>query len=195
MKKVKIIAIILLIVLLIPIIISCYIVNVSKSSIQSEDKLANHYDIAIVLGCSVLRNGKPSLMLRDRLNKGIFLWTNGIVDKILITGDHNDGYSEVDVMYKYLINSEVDKDSIIIDREGYSTSESLLNYHKNYAKKKAIIVTQQYHLYRSLYIAKKLNLDVIGVPADNINYRGQIFRELREVLARNKDFLKMNFIS
>lgn len=64
---------------------------------------------------------------------------------------------------------------------------------KIFKAKKVIIVTQKYHLYRSLYIAKSLGLEAYGVDADLRSYRGQNKREIREVLSRDKDFIKCIF--
>ena len=63
----------------------------------------------------------------------------------------------------------------------------------NIPVKKAIIVTQEYHLYRALYIANELGLEVYGVPSDPRQYVGAMYREIREILARNKDFVKCLF--
>ena len=49
-------------------------------------------------------------------------------------------------------------------------------------------MTQKYHLYRALYIAKQLGMESYGVSADPREYAGQLYREAREVFARNKDF-------
>ena len=59
--------------------------------------------------------------------------------------------------------------------------------------KKVVIVTQKYHLYRALYIANKLGLEAYGVNSDPRQYAGETFRELREILARDKDFIKCIF--
>ena len=53
---------------------------------------------------------------------------------------------------------------------------------------KIIIVTQEYHLYRALYVAKALGIEAYGVAADYRTYGGQLNRDIREVLARLKDF-------
>jgi hypothetical protein len=56
-----------------------------------------------------------------------------------------------------------------------------------------VIVTQEYHLYRALYIANQLGLEAYGVGSDPRQYVGATYRELREILARNKDFVKCIF--
>lgn len=192
MKRIKIFIVILIWLLVIPMFINAYIILSTKNKIY--DSVDAVYDIGIILGCSVLSNKKPSLMLKDRLEKGIELYNNGSIKKILITGDHNSDYSEVEVMYNYLIDKGIKNDDILIDNKGYSTSESLLNYKNNHYREKGIIITQKYHLFRSIYIANKLNLNVIGIAAKKVRYNGQFLREIREILARNKDFIKMNFL-
>ena len=179
-----------LLIALIPIFINFYVIYNNINDIFNIKDVDKNYDIALILGCSVLNNERPSKMLRDRLDKGIELYTNGLVSKILISGDHQKEYSEVEVMYKYLLNENINEEDILIYYEGYSTSDSLINFKNNYSDSSVIIVTQKYHLYRSLNIAKKLDLNAIGVHTNLINYHGFIFREIREILARNKDFVK-----
>ena len=54
-----------------------------------------------------------------------------------------------------------------------------------------LVVTQKYHQSRALYIGKKLGMEVRGVACDRNVYAGQFFREVREIIARNKDFFKV----
>lgn len=178
---------------LLPLFINLYVIFRNINDIKDISEINEQYDIALVLGCSI-KNNQPSKMLRDRLNKGIELYNRGIVKKILISGDHQKNYSEVTVMYNYLINKNIPENDILIDKIGYSTSESLINYKNDYSDKSVIIVTQKYHLFRALNIAKDLKLNSVGVYADLVNYSGTIFREIREILARNKDFIKLKFI-
>jgi len=189
MKQLKIIIIISLIISLIPIGINFYIVDEYKKDIFMEQEVKEKYDIALVLGCSVLKDGRPSKMLRDRLDAAISLYEKGLVKKILISGDHTKTYSEITTMNTYLKENDILEENILIDYEGYSTHESLINYQKNYKDESVIIVTQKYHLYRALFISQELDINAIGVMAKLVNYNGTLYREIREILARNKDFL------
>lgn len=189
MKKLKMLIIFIFVLSLIPIIINFFVIFSTSNKIYSDLEINETYDIALVLGCSALKNGNPSKMLRDRLNTAISLYESDKVKKILISGDHTKTYSEIIAMNKYLVESGINKEDIIVDEKGYSTGESLTNYNDNYNDKSVIIVTQKYHLYRALFIANDLELNAIGAHAKLINYNGQIFREIREILARNKDFL------
>ena len=193
MKKLKIFIIILLCLMLIPFIINFYVVFKVKDKIVNLNDINQNYDYGLVLGCGIKSDGTPSLMLRDRLDKVIEIYDKGLINNIIISGHHSDNYSEVDVMEEYLLDHNINKDVIIRDNEGFSTSESMENYQNKYQNKSVIIITQEYHLYRSLYLAQKFNLNAVGVSAKLVNYGGQIFRNLREILARNKDFLKYLF--
>lgn len=189
MKKGKIFLIILLCLLLIPLLINVFVISKSKPFIKDINNLDDVYDIGMVLGCGV-KNNEPSLMLKDRLNTSIELYEKGIIKKILITGDHEEDYSEVLVMFNYLIENNISETDILIDYQGYNTGESMANFYKNYQDSSLIIITQKYHMYRSIYISDYYNLKAIGISTINKRYYGQLLRDIREVLARCKDFLK-----
>ena len=106
-----------------------------------------------------------------------------------MSGDHSrEDYDEVNVMKDYATKMGVSSVNVFMDHAGFSTYDSLYRAKEIFKANKIIIVTQEYHLYRALYIAKSLGLEAIGIPAIKTSYRGDSSRELREVLARNKDF-------
>ena len=80
-----------------------------------------------------------------------------------------------------------------MDHAGFSTYESIYRAKDIFQAKKVVIVTQKYHLYRALYIANRLGLEAYGVGADPRQYVGATYREIREILARDKDFIKCIF--
>jgi len=119
MKKFKILLIILLIIIMIPLGINFFVIYKTRNYINGIEEVNEKYDVALVLGCSVLKNNQPSKMLKDRLDMGIELYNKNKVSKILISGDHKDTYSEVEVMHKYLLDHNINEDDILIDYEGY----------------------------------------------------------------------------
>lgn len=130
-------------------------------------------------------------MLEDRLKKAIELYNINTQNKILVTGDHTkEDYDEVTIMKNYLLENNIPEEKIIMDPAGVSTYDSIFRVQKQLKAKKIIIVSQKYHLYRALYIANSLGIEAYGVPADDIKYKGATYREVREILARNKDFIK-----
>lgn len=146
-------------------------------------------DCILVLGCGVREDGSPSLMLRDRLEKGIALYEAGAAPKLLMSGDHGrKDYDEVNLMKKYAMDKGVPSEDIFMDHAGFSTYDSMYRARDVFRAERIIIVSQEYHLYRALYLAEKLGLEAYGVPARDVNYHGQAYREFREILARAKDF-------
>lgn len=147
-------------------------------------------DCIIVLGASVRNGDTPSPMLEDRLKMGMELYFAGASPKILMSGDHGSQYyNEVGVMKRYAVERGVKSEDVFLDHAGFSTYESMYRAAKIFGAKKVLIVTQSYHLPRAIYNAKKLGIDAYGVPAREIKYGGQFKRDVREVLAIDKDFV------
>lgn len=146
-------------------------------------------DCIIVLGCGVSASGNPSPMLEDRLKRGVALYQDGAAPKLLMSGDHGrESYNEVAVMKRYAVDAGVPSEDVFMDHAGFSTYETMYRAKAIFDAEKVVIVTQQYHLYRALYIADALGMEAYGVNADYRAYGGQIFRDFREILARVKDF-------
>ena len=155
-----------------------------------EVKEINNIDCILVLGAGI-RDNHPSPMLEDRLKTSQILYNQGISPKILVSGDHmKKDYDEVNVMKDYLIENAIPSQDIFMDHAGISTYDSIYRAKEIFSTKKIIIVTQEYHLYRALYLAQKLGIDAYGIASDPRDYTNQTKREIREILARTKDFLK-----
>lgn len=196
MKKVlKYIIIFIIIIAIIILGINLYVILSTKKQIIKEEKYKELSDIdcIIILGAGIVE-GKPSHMLEDRLLEGIKLYQNNISDKIIMSGDHGrKEYDEVNVMKNYSIQKGVPSENIFMDHAGFSTYESIYRARDIFKARKVLIVTQKYHLYRALYIANQLGIEAYGVGADPRQYIGKTYREMREILARNKDFIKCIF--
>lgn len=157
--------------------------------IQPSEAKKLRVDCIIVLGAGVSSEGKPGDMLNDRLLQGIELYKTGMTNRIIMSGDHGRvEYDEVNVMKQFAIDKGIPSEHIFMDHAGFSTYESLYRARDIFQARKVVIVTQEYHLYRALYIADKLGLEAYGVPSNPRQYPGQTYRDLREVMARVKDF-------
>ena len=165
--------------------------NNSKDYIVNIDDLDGEYDCVMVLGAGVWGD-YPSPMLGERLDFGISVFETGVTDRILMSGDHGkETYDEVNVMKNYAIEDDIPSDCIFMDHAGFSTYESMYRARDVFQVKKMIIVTQEYHLYRAIYDARKLGIDAYGVKANKLIYSKdvQAFNNCRESLARTKDFI------
>ncbi|MBQ3131910.1 MAG: YdcF family protein [Clostridia bacterium] len=175
---------------ILPFIISGYVKLSTKNMIVNSDNLiAGEYDCILVLGAGVWSGGRPSHMLSDRLDVAIDAYNAGAAPKLLMSGDHGrKEYDEVNVMKDYAIEAGVPSVDVFMDHAGFSTYESIYRARDVFLAKRVLIVTQGYHLYRALYVARSLGLEAEGIAADLRPYRGQLRYDLREVLARCKDF-------
>lgn len=197
MKKKFIVCLIIFVCLgiFIPNIINFVVVNRSDYKILNYDDAIKLEDVdaIIVLGCKV--NGDdPSMMLKFRLDKGIELYKD-MNTKLLLSGDHGQKeYDEVNAMRNYVLEQDIDTHNVFLDHAGFSTYDSMYRAKEVFGIKKVVVVTQRYHLYRSLYIANELGIEAYGVSADDIPYPMiNKKNEIREFLARNKDFVKVMF--
>ena len=170
--------------------LSSFVKNRTADKIVNETEAAKlDADCILVLGCGVREDGTPSLMLRDRLETGVALYEAGAAPKLLMSGDHGrKDYDEVNLMKDYAMEKGIPSEDIFMDHAGFSTYDSMVRARDIFCAKTVVIVSQEYHLYRALYLAEKLGLEAYGVPALDVNYRGQAYREFREMLARSKDF-------
>lgn len=160
---------------------------------QSHELKDKHADYIVVLGAGLDENGQPSPMLAERLNKGIELYRLKAGQKILLSGDDDRAYyNEVKAMKKYLIAKKIDPKAIITDPDGASTYASITRLGDTFGANSVIIVSQKYHLYRSLYIAKHTGLKAYGVPADIHPWVSQERFGDREFFARIKDFCQVH---
>lgn len=172
-------------------IINVHVKNIGGAKIITPEQAAELEDVdcIIVLGCKVNGDGVPSNMLYDRIRRGVELYQVGAAPKILMSGDHGTKeYDEVNTMKQYAIDMGVPSEDVFMDHAGFSTYETMYRARDVFSAQKVIIVTQEYHLYRALYIADKLGLEAYGVACDYRTYSGQTARDFREIFARCKDF-------
>ena len=170
--------------------INAYVIGTTKARILSVDAAAElaEVDCILVLGCGVWDDGTPSHMLEDRLVRAVELYEQGTAPKLLMSGDHGrEDYDEVNAMKTYAVDAGIPSMDIFMDHAGFSTYESMYRARDVFQAETVVIVSQGYHLYRAIYIARALGLDAYGVAADYRAYAGETSRQLREALARVKD--------
>ena len=169
--------------------VSLSMANLTADRIMTSQALPDtaEYDCILVLGAGVKDDGTPSDMLYDRVRVAVDLYeVTGA--PLLMSGDHTGDYNEVGVMKALAVEMGVPSEDVFLDHEGYSTYESLYRARYMFSARRVIIVTQEYHLHRALYIARELGMEAEGVSADLRPYRLQGRYNAREHLARFKDF-------
>ena len=194
-KMIKYIIMLILIFVVTVLVINFFVKIVTKNRILKKEEYSKLEDIdcIIVLGAGIWGD-KPSPMLEDRLKEAVSLYNKNISSKIIMSGDHGKAdYDEVNIMKEYAIEQGVASEDIFMDHAGFSTYESMYRAKEVFEANKIVIVTQKYHLYRALYIAKQLGIEAYGVNSDPRKYVGATYREAREIIARDKDFIKCIF--
>ena len=194
-KMIKYIIMLILIFVVSVLAINFFVKIVTKNRILKKEEYSKleNIDCIIVLGAGIWGD-KPSPMLEDRLKEAISLYNQNVSSKIIMSGDHGkEDYDEVNIMKEYAIEQGVASEDIFMDHAGFSTYESMYRAKEVFEANKIVIVTQKYHLYRALYIAKQLGIEAYGVNSNPRKYVGATYREAREIIARNKDFIKCIF--
>lgn len=152
------------------------------------DNLPNTEAI-IVLGAKVFPDGRMSDMFEDRIITAVELYESGKSKKILVSGDHsNKDYDEVNTAKDYLLKHGVKKEDIFLDHAGLDTYDSLYRAKEIFKINSAVIVTQNFHLPRAVYIGKNLGIEVYGLSADKHYYSNIEYSKVREIFADVKAF-------
>jgi SanA protein len=183
-------AVLLALVVLVP---NLMVTQGARSHIVQTAEDAPHSQCALILGARIHDDGTPYPVLADRLETGIKLYQSGKVDKLLLSGDNSKQppYDEVDVMLAYVLDRGVPQEDIFTDYAGYNTYDSMYRALKVFQAETVLIPTQDFHLSRSVYIARHLGLDATGVVADIQPYLDEKQNAAREILARVKAVLQL----
>lgn len=178
----------------VPMGINAYVCGTTAGAMQSQDQMvskAEAFDAQaiLVLGAGINYDGSPSAILQDRLDTAIALYENGVAPKLIMSGDNSESsYNEVMAMCNYAIDQGVPARDIFCDHAGLSTYDSMYRLRHVFGAQRAVIVTQEYHLYRALYDARGFGIDVLGVSSTKRTYQNMDSYEKREFFARIKDF-------
>jgi SanA protein len=143
----------------------------TQSAIFTPSQIATKQQVGIVLGAKVYADGRLSGMTQDRCDTAINLYQQGKIEKILISGDHGQAeYDEVNTMKDYLLSHNIPAEHIFLDHAGFDTYDSIYRAKAIFQAESAIIITQQFHLPRAVFIAQQLGLPAIGAVADIKDY-------------------------
>lgn len=159
--------------------VQIYVGQSAKDYILSDMSEVPESDAIMILGALVFNNGEPSLVLSDRLDCGYELYSRGKAEKILVSGDHGQNdYDEVNAMKDYLMKKGVPREDIFMDHAGFNTYDSMYRAKEIFGIKSLLICTQDFHISRSVYIARNLGIDAYGYPCEDAGiYTLQKLRE------------------
>jgi vancomycin permeability regulator SanA len=165
-----------------------------KDSI-TEIKIENPPRIAIVLGAKVWENGEPSHALYDRIVTAVELYRAGRVKKILMSGDNpTENYDEPTAMKATAVKLGVPETDIVLDFAGRRTYDTCYRAREIFGVQKAVIVTQEFHQARSLYLCHSLGVDGISITANRRRYEGERYWMFREFFSTASAWFEINFL-
>jgi SanA protein len=166
----------------------------ARDFVYTQPELIPQSYTALVPGASVFSSGKPSAILADRLDKAIELYEHKKVKRFLLSGDHAKvHYDEVNSMKSYLVAKGVPDSLIFTDHAGFDTYNSLVRAQDIFGVDSLIVVTQEFHLPRAIYIARHKGLVVNGYRADKRSYASMTYLRFRESFANIKAFFEVLF--
>ncbi len=158
---------------------------------HSSDAIPERYAV-LVLGAKVYKN-RLSDILQDRVDAGVSLLKRATAQKLLLSGDHRQKrYDETNRMKQYVLTNypDIQHDDIFLDHAGFDTYDSVARAKLIFQADSMIIVTQTFHCYRAVYLARAVGIDAVGlaVPETRYSLSSRLYWSLREVFARVKAF-------
>ena len=149
---------------------------------------------AIVFGARVWDDGSPSNSLYDRVLTGVELYRAGRVGRLLMSGDKTgENYDEPAAMKKLALQLGVPESEIVLDNDGKRTFETCSRAKEVFGIQKAVLVTQDYHLPRALYLCNSLGVDSIGITANRRKYDGENYYHFREFFSTASAWFEITF--
>lgn len=146
-------------------------------------------DTALVLGTSSYTiYGQPNKFFEFRVDAAAELYERGIVERIIASGYVDEGYNEPEEMKEALIERGVLEEDINLDGGGYDTLASVQRMESVWRVNRYVVVTQEFHVKRAVYIARRLGGEAYGFNADDVSSNNSVRTRVREVFARVKAF-------
>jgi len=191
LKLSKILLVFLISIIFLSVLINFYIISFWTKYIKTIDNLDKSY-IWLVLWAWIKYNKEPTDILKDRLYTAYLAYINQKISKIIVSWDNSKIYhNEPEVMEKYLLDLWVNKEDIYKDYAWFDTYDSIYRAKEIFQAEQLVIFTQEYHLYRALYIANRLGINSQWVVSDRHNYLAIEKFKLREFLSRIKAFFEV----
>lgn len=179
-------------------LIDRHIQTVGRAKLQTsmtEIPVENPPRVAIVFGAKVWDDKSPSPVLYDRVVTAVELYRAGRVGKILMSGDNpTENYDEPTAMKETAVQLGVPESDVVLDFAGRRTYDTCFRAREIFAVQKAILVTQEFHQARALYLCNNLGVDSIGITADRRQYEGSRYWAFRELFSEASAWFEMNFL-
>jgi SanA protein len=166
--------------------------NASKGRMYSDVDEIPHREVGLLLGTNPKgRRGGVNMFYNYRIDAAVALYEAGKVDRFIISGaKKGPDYDEPQAMREALVIRGVPDSILVLDGEGFHTKESIVRSKEGFGVNTLTIISQEFHNRRSLYMAKRNDMDAIAYNAANTTIlRWRIIMFLRERASRVKAVL------
>ena len=178
------------------VLVACYLVvdNVKPNTIYSDITQVPARRVGLLLGCSAkVQDGRDNLFFLYRVSAAYDLLAAKKIQYLIISGDNSTkGYDETTDMKNALIKRGIAESRLISDYAGFRTLDSVVRASKVFATNNLIIISQEFHNKRALYIAENKGISAIAFNAEEVGTYGSFKTKTREVLARVKTVLDIH---
>lgn len=173
--------------------IDYWVENNAKDKVFNQVSQIQKKKVGLLLGTSkFLRNGHKNLYYHYRILAAVELYENKKINYILISGDNSQKeYNEPQMMKEDLIAQGIPESKIYLDYAGFRTLDSVVRANKVFGQKEFIVISQQFHNERAIFLAESYNIQVTGFNAQDVSFSSGFKTVFREKLARVKMILDL----
>jgi SanA protein len=164
-----------------------WVINSTDAYLYRVSALMPENEVGLVLGCSpFVPGGKPSPQFHGRMQAAAELYRLGKVKRLILSGANPDQrYNEPKKMREALLELGVPSEAMVLDFAGDSTYDSITRAKEVFGLSSLTVITQRYHTYRAVFLARKTGLHAVAYIAPLADNGGTGLRNPpREVFAR-----------
>lgn len=160
------------------------------------NKIENH-KVGLVLGTSEKKvGGGDNPFFVNRIEAATELYQAGKISKILVSGDNSEvSYNEPKAMQMALLEKGIPRDDIVLDYAGFRTLDSVIRARDIFGQNDFIIISQEFHIKRAVYIARTLGIDAKGFVAKGVPIKSNLRTQIREILARAQAWTDVHILN
>jgi SanA protein len=151
--------------------------------------------VALVFGTTDRVNGRENLYYRYRIDAAEKLWKAGKIETLIVSGDNRSRYyNEPEKMRRSLIERGIPNERIVCDYAGLRTLDSVVRAKEVFGADPVLFISQRFHVQRAIYLADASGIEAYGFAANDVESAAGFKTRLREVGARVKMWLDVNFL-
>ncbi|RYD47067.1 MAG: vancomycin high temperature exclusion protein [Verrucomicrobiaceae bacterium] len=152
-------------------------------------------EVALVFGTTDRVNGRENLYFRYRIDAAVRVWKSGKIKTVIVSGDNRSQYyNEPEKMRQALVERGIPADRIVSDFAGLRTLDSVVRAKEIFGVDEILVISQKFQNERAIYLATANGIDARGFNARDLNTQGGMKTKIREIGARVKMWLDVNFL-